>query len=241
MEAAAQIIRGSRHLLVLTGAGISADSGIPTFREARTGLWERYDPQELATPEAFRRDPALVYAWYHWRREHVAAAEPNAGHRAIAELEERLPRVSLVTQNVDGLHRQAGNRHVVEFHGNIREDRCFDCGRSAGEPRPGSDADGPPSCGACGGLLRPAVVWFGETIPEAALSAATQAVEDCDAVLVVGTSSLVYPAAALPDLALRRGAPAIEVNPDETPFTPRATVSLRGTAAEVLPPLVASL
>lgn len=238
-------------LVALTGAGISAESGIPTFREAQTGLWERYDPMQLATPEAFRADPKLVWGWYQWRRKLCAEAEPNAGHRALVELERALESAptessaperrsySLVTQNVDGLHRRAGSQAIVEFHGNIHGNHCFDCGADGGEVA--LDVEGPPPCSACGGLLRPSVVWFGEAIPEDALQLSFEAVASCDLCLVVGTSSLVHPAAGLPDIALANGAEVVEINPEETPLTARATRSIRGTAAEVLPGLVDEL
>ena len=224
-------------MCVLTGAGVSAESGVPTFREAQTGLWSKYDPLELATPEAFERDPELVWRWYRWRRELVARAEPNAGHHALAELQSLVPRLTLVTQNVDGMHQRAGSRDVIEFHGNIFADRCFADGRLVDA----TAYDGVPTCPDCGGYLRPGVVWFGEAIPEDALHASFAAATDCDVFLSVGTSSLVYPAAGLADIAREAGAVTIEVNPNPTDQSHSYTASLRGNAGVVLPKLVESL
>ena len=210
---------------------------MPTFREAQTGLWAKYDPLELATPEAFARDPELVWRWYRWRRGLVAKAVPNAGHRALAELASLVPRLTLVTQNVDGLHQRAGNRDVIEFHGNIVTNRCFADGRvveAAGD-------DGVPTCPDCGANVRPGVVWFGEAIPQDALHASFTAAADCDAFLSVGTSALVYPAAGLADVAIEAGAITIEVNPSPTGRSDSYTASLRGNAGVVLPKLVESL
>ena len=224
-------------MCVLTGAGVSAESGVPTFREAQTGLWAQYDPLELATPEAFERDPELVWRWYRWRRDLVARAEPNAGHHALAELQSLVPRLTLVTQNVDGMHQRAGSRDVIEFHGNIFADRCFADGRLVDTRAD----DGVPTCPDCGGNLRPGVVWFGEAIPEDALHASFAAAADCDVFLSVGTSSLVYPAAGLADVAREAGAVTIEVNPNPTDQSHFYTASLRGNAGTVLPQLVESL
>ena len=210
---------------------------MPTFREAQTGLWEKYDPLELATPEAFARDPELVWRWYRWRRELVAGAEPNAGHRALAELQSLVPRLTLVTQNVDGMHQRAGSRDVIEFHGNLFSNRCFADGRIVE-----TDAgDAVPRCPDCGDYLRPGVVWFGEAIPEDALHLSFAAAADCDVFMSIGTSSLVYPAAGLADVALESGAVTIEVNPSPTGQSDAYTASLRGNAGVVLPKLVESL
>ena len=210
---------------------------MPTFREAQTGLWEKYDPLELATPEAFARDPELVWRWYRWRRELVAGAEPNAGHRALAELQSLVPRLTLVTQNVDGMHQRAGSRDVIEFHGNLFSNRCFADGRIVE-----TDAgDAVPRCPDCGDYLRPGVVWFGEAIPEDALHMSFAAAADCDVFMSIGTSSLVYPAAGLADVALESGAVTIEVNPSPTGQSDAYTASLRGNAGVVLPKLVESL
>jgi NAD-dependent deacetylase len=223
-------------VVALTGSGVSAESGIPTFREAQTGLWERYDPQELATPEAFVRNPRLVWEWYEWRRHLVAEAEPNPGHLALAELGRRIPGFTLVTQNVDGLHGRAGSRNVIELHGNILRSKCS-LEDEVVQPEEHDDSV-PPRCARCGASLRPDVVWFGELLPFEALEAASEAARECDLLLSIGTSSLVYPAAALPYEALENGAALVEVNPSETPLTPHADYSLRGSVNEVLPNLL---
>ena len=222
-------------MVALTGSGVSAESGVPTFRDAQTGLWSRYDPQELATPEAFARDPELVRRWYAWRRNLVERAEPNAGHRALADLERRVSAFSLVTQNVDGLHQEAGSANVVELHGNIRRSRC-PAENVTVEPD-GTDHH-TPLCPNCGSPLRPDVVLFGEALPVAELEAASEAARSCDLLLSVGTSGLVYPAASLPYEALESGAVVVEVNPEGTPLSASADYSLRGRAGEVLPELV---
>jgi NAD-dependent deacetylase len=228
-------LRDAGRVVALTGSGISAESGVPTFREAQTGLWERYDAQELATPEAFERDPGLVWEWYEWRRRLVTEAEPNPGHVALAELERRIPGFTLVTQNVDGLHRRAGNRKAIELHGNILRTRCSVEGVAL---EPDEARAVPPVCPNCGAPLRPDVVWFGETLPAAAFEAASEAASGCDLFLSIGTSSLVYPAAALPYEALENGATLVEINASETPLTRRADQVLRGRAGEILPKLV---
>ena len=228
-------LRSARYVMALTGSGISAESGVPTFRDAQTGLWARYDPTELATPEAFERDPGLVWEWYSWRRELVRGAEPNVGHRALAELEQSIPRFSLVTQNVDGLHQRAGSRAVIELHGSIERTKCSAEGTIVEE----YDPDGkPPLCPHCGAFLRPDVVWFGEMLPQGVMRSATRAARDCDVLLSVGTSILVYPAAGLPHEALGAGATLVEVNPAETPISGMASFVLRGPASEALPSLV---
>ena len=231
-------LRDARFVAALTGAGISAESGLATFRDAQTGLWARFDPRELATPGAFARNPKLVWDWYAWRREHVAAAQPNAGHRALADLERRLPEFLLVTQNVDGLHQRAGSRKLVELHGNIGRVKCSREGTVV-ERWEAAD-DEVPRCENCGALLRPDVVWFEEALPERALKAAEDAALRCDVLLVVGTSAEVYPAAALPLLAAEHGALVVEVNPNPTPLTTHADYVLRGAAGEMLPRLVES-
>lgn len=229
--------------MVLTGSGISAESGVPTFREAQTGLWERFDPHELATPSAFERDPELVWRWYRWRRALVSQAAPNAGHRALVELAARVPRLTLVTQNVDGLHQRAGSSPVVEFHGNLFVSRCAaDCCPTDATWIAAMDDDGSlPRCRACGGLARPGVVWFGENIPDAALAAATGAAADCDLFLSVGTSALVWPAAGFAGAVRERGVAVAEINPGDTPLSDDCDFRLRGKAGSVLPELVNSL
>jgi NAD-dependent deacetylase len=228
-------LRGAEHVVALTGSGISAESGVPTFREAQTGLWARYDPQQLATLEAFAKDPRLVWEWYQWRRNLVAKATPNPGHQALMELERRIPHFTLITQNVDGLHARAGSRSVIELHGNILRSRCSLEGEVA--EREEHDESVPPRCSRCGAFLRPDVVWFGEMLPSGTLETASEAARVCDLFLSIGTSSLVYPAAALPYEALKNGATLVEINPSETPLTPHADYTPRGRAGEVLPKL----
>ena len=230
-------LRDARHVCVLTGAGVSAESGVPTFRDSQHGLWEKYDPQQLATPEAFEEDPKLVWQWYRWRRELVAAANPNPGHLALARLAELVPRFTLVTQNVDGLHQRAGNSDVIEFHGNLFDDRCCAEGRLVEEA---ADAD-VPVCPRCGANLRPGVVWFGETIPDSALNQSFAAAADCDVFLSVGTSSLVYPAAGLADIAKENRAMVAEINPNPTIRVAAYDFSIVANAAAALPKLVESL
>jgi len=240
IELAAGRLAKARHVCVLTGAGISAESGIPTFRDAQEGLWAQYSPFDLATPEGFERDPELVWRWYEWRREMIRAARPNPGHIALAELARRVPRLTLVTQNVDGLHQRAGSPSVLEYHGNILRDRCT-VEQLVAERSEDSRTSALPRCASCGGLLRPDVVWFGEMIPRRALVEADQAAADCDAFLSVGTSSLVYPAAGLAESALRRDVPVIEVNPNATDLSAHAAVVLQGPAGRILPELLRAL
>jgi NAD-dependent deacetylase len=229
-------LRDAERVVALTGSGISAESGVPTFREAQTGLWERYDPQELATPGAFARDPRLVWEWYEWRRHLVAEAGPNPGHRALAGFERRTPGFTLVTQNVDGLHERAGSRNVIELHGNILRSKCSFEGEVV---RPEEhDESVPPHCPRCGAFLRPDVVWFGEMLPAGVLEAASEAARRCDLFFSIGTSSLVYPAAALPYEALENGAVLAEINLKETPLSRHADYSVWGPAGEVLPNLL---
>lgn len=232
-------LKQAHAIAALTGAGISAESGVPTFRDAQTGLWARYKPEELATPQAFRRDPKLVWEWYAWRRELVSKAEPNPGHYALAELEARTPHFTLITQNVDGLHQRAGSRNIVELHGNIHRTRCFECG--APVESWADDSRVPPHCPKCDGLLRPDVVWFHEMLPHAARVAAIDATNACDVLFSVGTSGVVEPAASLPFEVLRRGAVVIEVNPNATPLSDHATFVLRGPAGVILPELLPHL
>jgi NAD-dependent deacetylase len=237
-----QLLRQARHVAVLTGAGISAESGVPTFRDAQTGLWERFRPEELASPEAFRRDPRLVWEWYAWRRELVSRASPNAGHFALVELEKRLPTFTLITQNVDGLHQRAGSGlrfPVIELHGNIQRTKCFEEDQIVETWEETGEI--PPRCPRCAGLLRPDVVWFGELLPAEALNAALAAAAGCDLFLSVGTSGLVEPAASLPFHALSAHTPVVEINPNPTPLSVLATIVLPGPAGEVLPALVKAL
>jgi NAD-dependent deacetylase len=220
---------------VLTGAGISAASGIPTFRGAQDSLWSRYRPEELATPEAFVRDPELVWRWYDWRRGLIAASEPNAAHRALAELAGRT-RLTLVTQNVDGYHQQAGSTGVVEFHGSIWMLRCTRCDHAAEDRRVPLPI--PPRCPQCQALLRPGVVWFGEGIPPQAMEDATVAAANCRVLLVIGTAGAVYPAAGLVDIARSAGAFVAEFNLEPSGITARADAFFAGSAADTVPLLV---
>jgi NAD-dependent protein deacetylase/lipoamidase len=240
----AEQLRACHHLVVLTGAGVSQESGIPTFRDALTGLWSRFDAEQLATPEAFAANPALVWGWYEWRRALVLRCQPNAAHRAIAELSQRVPRLTLVTQNIDGLHQRAGSPIVLELHGSLYQPYCEACRRPHTLPDTPPDLPeggiplSPPRCDHCAGRIRPGVVWFGESLPLDAWKQAESAANGCDLLLSVGTSSLVYPAAELPLVAARRGAGVIQINPAATALDSVAPFNLRGTAAEVLPDLV---
>lgn len=234
-----ELLRSARNVAVLTGAGISAESGVPTFRDAQTGLWEKFRPEELATPEAFQRNPKLVWEWYAWRRELVANVEPNAGHRALAQFERHFAQFTLITQNVDGLHQSAGSQNVVELHGNIGRTKCSLENQVVSEWP--ATVEVPPRCPACGGLLRPDVVWFGESLPGEAIDAATEAARNCDLFFSIGTSTVVYPAAALPELALKSGACVVEINPAPTPFTGKATFSFQRPAGEILPLMVRAI
>ena len=234
-----EVLHSATYVVVLTGAGVSAESRIPTFRDAQTGLWAKYSPEELATPQAFRRNPKLVWEWYTWRRELVAQAKPNPGHLALAKLEQFIPKFTLITQNVDGLHQRAGSRNVIELHGNINRTKCFDEGDIIDSWPPTTEL--PPRCPRCGGYLRPDVVWFGETLPPQALHAAFEAAQQGDLFFAIGTSGLVQPAASLPLAALEQGIPIIEVNPNPTPLTPAAAYLLPGPAGQVLPKLLKAL
>jgi NAD-dependent deacetylase len=260
--ALAAALHRARRVVALTGAGISAESGIPTFRET-DGIWARFDPEEVATPRAFARDPAKVWGWYAYRRRAMAHAEPNAGHRALAALERLVPELTLVTQNIDGLHARAGSTRLIELHGNIQRAKCFDCGRRedlrpidlagregreipspATTPPPGGDLierEPPPSCAACGGLMRPDVVWFGENLAMTDLHAAFDAASSADVCLSIGTSGLVEPAASLPLVALEGHARVVEINPEATPLTAWAHDVIQAPAGLVLPALLAAV
>lgn len=226
----------AQRVAVLTGAGISAESGVPTFRDAQTGLWARWRPEDLATPQAFQRNPRLVWEWYRWRRALIQDAEPNAGHLALVEMARRIPHFHLATQNVDGLHRKAGSKQVAELHGNLFLDLCQREGAAVEDPPSGDD--GLPVCPRCGGPVRPGVVWFGEALPEIPFREALEAGQECDVYLVVGTSGLVHPAAGLPLAAGRAGAFVVEVNPEPTTLTESVDLSVRAAAGSVLPALL---
>lgn len=228
----------AKSLLVITGAGISAESGIPTFRGS-DGLWNNHRAEDLATPSAFERDPAVVWQWYDWRRGIIAKAMPNPGHRAIKDLEGMFGHFLLITQNVDGLHERSGIRNIIEIHGNLWRVRCVRDGReSMLMDVPLKEV--PPRC-ACGALLRPDVVWFGESIPGEALRRSFQALEACDVLLVVGTSGVVYPVASFPEEVKGNGGFVIEINMEETPITRAADVSLFGRSGDILPEIVKEL
>jgi len=230
------LLRVAAKPVALTGAGVSQESGLRTFRDAQTGLWAQYKPEELASPEAFRRDPKLIWDWYAWRREAVKGVRPNRGHYALAEIEKRAPKFTLITQNVDGLHRMAGNQNVLELHGNIQRVRCADCYTFTETWE--DDTESVPRCRECSGLLRPDVVWFGEALPRDQLEAAVEAARSCDVFLSIGTSGVVQPAASLAFAAHNRGAVVIEINAEPTPLTSKADYILEGKSGEILPGLV---
>ena len=239
-----EALAGAARIVVFSGAGASAQSGIATFRDGETGLWTRYRPEQLATPNAYLADPALVWGRYQWRRRQVAAAQPNAGHLAVARWG-RSREVSVVTQNVDDLHERAGSEDVTHLHGEIAKARCFDCGA----PYPLTEvseaptaADGlsvePPTCFACGGRVRPGVVWFGEPLPQAEWAAAKARCRRADLLICLGTSAVVRPASSLPELAWRHGATIVQVNPNPTEHDEMTEFVIRGTSADVMPRLV---
>ncbi|MCO5194863.1 MAG: NAD-dependent deacylase [Anaerolineae bacterium] len=231
-----EVVRNARRVVVLTGAGVSAESGIPTFRDAQTGLWARYDPEELASPRAFKRNPKLVWQWYQWRRDLCAGSTPNPGHFALVEMERRIPEFTLVTQNVDGLHALAGSRQLLELHGNIGRYICYDRRHPVTGWEPTDEL--PPRCPICHSLVRPDVVWFGEQLDAATINRAAAVAERCDVFFSIGTSSIVYPAALLPQLALEHGAVFVEVNPNPTPLTRFADFVLQAPSGVALPALV---
>ena len=237
IEKIAHEIKRSSYTTVLTGAGISAESGIPTFR-GKDGLWNKYKPEELATPQAFAKDPGLVWEWYAWRMKLVFSKEPNRGHEILAELEKRGLIRAIITQNADDLHERAGSKNVIHLHGRLRDVVCSSCSyRTEAEKileKFGMDRVELPICPECGSLLRPGVVWFGESLPPAELNKAFSEAEKSDLILVIGTSAVVQPAASIPLLTKRRGGKIVEINPDPTPLTSIADISVRGKAGEVL-------
>jgi NAD-dependent deacetylase len=236
MEQARRVLAGASRVAALTGAGVSAESGIPTFRGAG-GLWRTFRPEDLATPQAFDRDPKLVWEWYDWRRSLIAQAQPNAAHSALAALEQRVERFDLITQNVDGLHDRAGSKRIWKVHGDIWMVRCTRCGKER-ENREVPLSPLPPVC-SCGGMERPAIVWFGEGLPEEVWAESVRAAENCDVFLVIGTSAIVYPAAGLAEVARARGAKVIEVNVAKSAVSGSVDYCLLGPAAEILPELIA--
>jgi NAD-dependent deacetylase len=246
-QAAAAALRKARRMAVLSGAGISAESGLSTFRAPESGLWARFDPRELATAEAFVRDPALVWGWYTWRRAQVARAEPNDAHRAVSRLAQRVDRLDLITQNVDDLHERAGSLAVIHLHGMITRARCFACAAPYALEAAPQDPDNsmqpipPPRCARCASPVRPDVVWFGEPLSRETLNMARHAVQASDLILVVGTSGLVYPAADLPAQARAHGACVIQIDPSETALDAVAHFNLRGPASQWLPAIVETI
>jgi NAD-dependent deacetylase len=228
-------IQQAQSVTVLTGAGISADSGVPTFRGAE-GLWENFRPEELASPDAFARDPKLVWEWYNWRRELLATKRPNAAHEALAQLERQLPNFWVITQNVDGLHTMAGTQRLSEIHGNIWKVRCTECHTIT--PNRDVPLPYPPTCSECVGLLRPHIVWFGESLAPEDLEHSYAALQKCDILLIIGTSGVVYPAASFAPVAKDHGAFVVELNVDSTPNSSVVDVSFQGRAKELVPLLV---
>ncbi|MFJ3264004.1 SIR2 family NAD-dependent protein deacylase [Pseudomonas sp. NPDC086581] len=239
-------LRKARHVVVFTGAGVSAESGIATFRDRLTGLWERFDAASLATAEAFRADPALVWGWYEWRRSVVHRALPNPAHLAISALAGKVPKLTLITQNVDDLHERAGSRDVTHLHGQLERPHCFQCQREPDAPLPVPNEPEagrrvqPPACAHCGGTLRPGVVWFGESLPMDAITHAFQAAEQCDLLISVGTSGVVYPAAEIPEIAWRLRATVLHVNPAPRPLHGERDFALASAASVALPALIAA-
>jgi NAD-dependent deacetylase len=221
----AELIRSSNYVVVFTGAGISADSGIPTFR-GPGGLWEKYKPEELASPWGFRKDPLLVWRWYAWRMRIIYSAKPNAAHILVAKLEDMGKVKAVITQNVDGLHQRAGSKKVIELHGNIWRARCTSCGYKWILSRPPEDSELPLRCPRCNSLARPDVVWFGEPLPSQALRAAWEEMEKANLVIVIGTSGVVEPAGSLPLIAKERGAKLININPEPNRYYDIADVNV---------------
>jgi NAD-dependent deacetylase len=239
LERLADVLRSFSRVAVLTGAGISAESGVPTFR-GQQGLWKKFRPEDLATMDAFLENPQLVWEWYHWRRQLISEVKPNPGHYALRDLEAFFDDFTLITQNVDNLHRVAGSTRVLELHGNIYRNKCANCGNlleMAAEIGP----DTIPGCAKCGGKIRPDVVWFGEMLPEDVLNEAFARAEEAQAFFSIGTSALVHPAASLPLVAKRHGATLIEINPERTPLSDLADYCFETKSGEVLPRLLDQL
>jgi len=238
------LLQAASRVVAVTGAGVSAESGIPTFRDAENGLWSQFSPYELATPEAFVKDPELVWGWYEWRRQLVSKVKPNPGHCALSQMQDFFHFFRLVTQNVDDLHGRAGSQPVIHLHGEIMSPRCFSCGHPYAHGEAGNSVTEPllrlppPICIQCDGLIRPGVVWFGESLPEVAWSDAATAASQCEVLFCLGTSGLVQPAASLPEIARAGGATVIQVNPQETALDSVAHYNLRGNSGVLLPQLV---
>ena len=246
IQKSAELLYMADVITILTGAGVSKESGVPTFRDALEGLWAQYDPAQLATPQAFKANPKLVWDWYEWRRDLAGKVSPNPGHHALAKLQEYKSNVHLITQNVDDLHEQAGSKNVIHLHGNIATHKCFDNCR--GVPtlididRLKFDKDsGPPDCPHCGAHVRPNVVWFGESLPSYELNKASEYSQICDVMIVVGTSGMVSPASELPRIAKQTGAKVIEVNPDYSMITRLVDIKLDGASGEMLPKVIEAL
>ena len=241
----APLLRSAKHVVVFTGAGVSAESGIPTFRDELTGLWANLDPEDLSTRRAFKRDPALVWGWYEWLRMKMRRAQPNPAHIAIAAMESKVPRLTVITQNIDDLHQRAGSQTVLHLHGSLEHPHCFACCRpgdysleSPGGPDVWQRIE-PPRCTHCGtGRLRPGVVWFGEKLPKKEWDAAFDATRHCDVFLCIGTSAVVQPAASLPIEAIRRRVVTLQINPNPTELDRRVTANLSGPAGTIIPALV---
>jgi len=239
-------LKRAKSLVVFTGAGVSQESGVPTFRDAQTGLWATFDPEKLATPKAFKRDPLLVWNWYEYRRQMLGNVQPNDAHKAIVQLERYFPHLVVVTQNIDGLHQRAGSSDVIELHGSIQQHSCFN--KCLGDPTI-VDIDtltwdvgkSVPTCPHCGGLLRPHVVWFTEMLPAAALQRAEKLFHQTDLALVIGTNGHVYPAAGLPHIVHQHGGTIIEININPSELTPYVDIALEGPAGVLVPQLVAGL
>lgn len=235
-------LANAKHVVVFTGAGVSSESGVSTFRDALTGLWARFDPMQLATADAFLADPALVWGWYEWRRQLLLKAQPNAAHQAIAQLAELVPKLTVITQNVDDLHERAGSREVLHLHGSIFKPRCFHCGKPytlvAAPTMTHEQTLPPPRCPDCQGMIRPGVVWFGEALPHAEMEAAFTAAEHCDVLLSIGTSGVVQPAAQIPQWALRSGAWVAHINPQAVSCQHPRELSLVGAAGHIVPLLL---
>lgn len=231
-----RFLKKTERVAALTGAGVSQESGLRTFRDAQTGLWAQYKPTELASPEAYERDPKLVWDWYAWRREAIKGVRPNPGHYALVDMAHHIPDFSLITQNVDGLHRMAGSPRLIELHGNIQRVKCSSCGQQA---EVWTEAVSEvPRCESCDGLLRPDVVWFGESLPRVELESAVEAARASHVFFSIGTSGLVQPAASLAYAARNRGAVVVEINADPTPLTEKVDFTLHGKSGQILPALV---